>query len=201
MKPGWPHIDTRSFTLLCLLLSSSCTQPTSDSADAFSQTSLPRCTLPKPIIDRTFIVFFDRHRDDLTGRAKTILQELADYAQKQRLYDLQISGYSDASEIKGWDRGIGGRRAAKVREFLKQAGVREDVMTARDVGPSHPLVRTDLGQPEPQNRFVMFRYRGEGSLEEATERKACLDWLQKTYCEAPANKRNQQACSNALRSF
>ena len=203
MKPGWPHFGVRGIAVLNLLLASSCMQPTSESADVFPQTDLPRCALPKPItfIDRSFNVFFDRHRDELTGRAKTILQELADYAQKQRLYDLQISGHSDASEIEGRDRGVGGRRAAKVREFLKQAGVRDDIMTTRDVGPSQPLVPTDPGRPEPQNRFVMFRYRGEGSPERAAERKACLDWLQKTYCEAPANKRNQQACSTALHSL
>jgi outer membrane protein OmpA-like peptidoglycan-associated protein len=201
LKPSRPHTGLRSLALLGSLLSSSCTQPTSESAGAFPQADLPRCALPKPVIDRTFIVFFDRHRDELTGRAKTILQELADYSERERLYDLRIYGHSDASEIKGGDRGVGGRRAAKVRDFLKQAGVRDDIMTTRDVGPNQPLVRTEPGRPEPQNRFVMFRYRGYGSLEQAAERKACLDWLQRTYCEAPANKRTQQACTTALRSL
>ncbi len=203
MKPGWPHIGLRSFALLCLLLSSSCMQPTSESADAFPQADLPRCALAKPIIfiNRSFSVFFDRHHDELTGRAKTILQELAEYAERERLYNLQITGHSDASETEGRDRGVGGRRAARVKEFLKQAGVRDDIMTTRDVGPSQPLVRTDPGRPEPQNRFVTFQYQGEGSLEKAAERKAYLDWLQRTYCKAPANKGNQQACSTALRSL
>ncbi len=155
MKPGRPRVGVRSFALLCLLLSSSCTQPTSERVDPFLQADLPRCTLEKPIImeNRSFSVFFDRHHDELTGRAKTILQELAWYAQRERFYDLQISGHSDASEIKGRDRGVGGRRAASVREFLKQAGVRDDIMITRDVGPSQPLVRTEPGRPEPQNRF------------------------------------------------
>jgi len=114
---------------------------------------------------------------------------------------LDILGHIDASETKGRDRDLGTRRAANVRDFLIQIGISGDIMTTRDFGAKRLLVPTDAGKPEPQNRYVDFRYAGFGSLEQVAAREDCIKWLQNTFCKPLGNARDAEACTNAIKSL
>lgn len=101
-----------------------------------------------------FLVFFDFDSSTITSSASRIIDAAA------RAYlngeDIQIAatGHTDSSGAAGYNQSLSERRAAAVRQALIAAGVSaEDIETAAR-GESDPLVSTDDGVREPQNRRV-----------------------------------------------
>ncbi len=149
------------------------------------------------------MIFFDRGSEGLTDRARPILAELAQHWLKNGGRALTVAGHTDTSETERTHQGLGARRAQTVAAYLAELGIPADRISVGDVGASRPLVRTPIGAPEPQNRFVDFGMSLNGNpvavADAMYQRALCIEWLQKTYCDKSATKAEEGACSNAIR--
>ncbi len=111
-------------------------------------------TAPAREAARTYLVFFDWDRADLTGRARTIIAEAAQATTRVQVTRIEVSGHTDSSGTARYNQGLSVRRAQNVAAELVRLGVPREAITTQGFGESHPLVQTADGVREPQNRRV-----------------------------------------------
>ncbi|MGG5809619.1 OmpA family protein [Falsiroseomonas sp. CW058] len=126
---------------------------------AFGVTPPPPVVPPAPpapavTVARTFLVFFDFDRADLTDRARQIIAEAATNAQRTGTTRIEVSGHADRSGTPQYNQRLSERRAAAVAAELERRGVARSAMVIQAFGESRPLVPTADGVREPQNRRV-----------------------------------------------
>ncbi len=109
---------------------------------------------PAPAPARTYLVFFDWDRYDLTDRAKAIIAEAAQNSTKVQTTRIQVNGYTDTSGTPEYNMGLSIRRANSVKAQLITDGVPANIISIEGFGDTHLLVPTGPGVREPQNRRV-----------------------------------------------
>jgi outer membrane protein OmpA-like peptidoglycan-associated protein len=112
---------------------------------------------PPPAVrndSRTYLVFFDWDRADLTDRARQIIAEAAQATTRVQVTRIQVSGHTDASGTARYNQGLSVRRAQNVAAELVRLGVPRQAITTQGYGSTRPLVPTAAGVREPQNRRV-----------------------------------------------
>ncbi len=111
---------------------------------------------PTPVASasRTYLVFFDWDRADLTTRARAIINEAAQATTKVAVTRIEVAGHTDKSGTARYNQGLSQRRAANVAAELVRLGVPRSAITTQAFGESRPLVQTADGVREPQNRRV-----------------------------------------------
>ncbi len=111
---------------------------------------------PAPVAapSRTYLVFFDWDRADLTARARQIIGEAAANAAKVQVTRIEVNGYTDLSGTAAYNQKLSVRRAESVAAELVRDGIARSEITTQGFGESHPLVPTAKGVREPQNRRV-----------------------------------------------
>ena len=107
-----------------------------------------------PVPARTFLVFFDFDRADLTDRARAIITEAAQNAQRTGSARIEVAGHADRSGAPQYNQRLSERRAQAVAAELERRGIARSAMTIQAFGESRPLVPTADGVREPQNRRV-----------------------------------------------
>jgi outer membrane protein OmpA-like peptidoglycan-associated protein len=107
-----------------------------------------------PAPARTFLVFFDWDRADLTDRARAIIAEAAQNAQRTGSARIEVAGHADRSGTPQYNQRLSERRAQAVAAELERRGVARSAMVIQAFGESRPLVPTADGVREPQNRRV-----------------------------------------------
>jgi outer membrane protein OmpA-like peptidoglycan-associated protein len=107
-----------------------------------------------PAPARTFLVFFDFDRADLTDRARAIIAEAAQNAQRSGSARIEVAGHADRSGTPQYNQRLSERRAQVVAAELERRGVARSAMIIQAFGESRPLVPTADGVREPQNRRV-----------------------------------------------
>jgi outer membrane protein OmpA-like peptidoglycan-associated protein len=107
-----------------------------------------------PAIARTYLVFFDFDRADLTDRARQIIGEAASNSQRAGTTRIEVSGHADRSGTPQYNQRLSMRRADAVAAELERRGVPRSAMAIQAFGESRPLVPTADGVREPQNRRV-----------------------------------------------
>lgn len=112
----------------------------------------PVAAAPAPA--RTFLVFFDWNRDNLTDRARQIIAEAAQASRTQQVTRLEVNGYTDTSGSAQYNMGLSVRRANNVAAELVRLGVPRTAIVARGFGETNLLVPTPDNTREPQNRRV-----------------------------------------------
>jgi outer membrane protein OmpA-like peptidoglycan-associated protein len=103
---------------------------------------------------RTYLVFFDWDRADLTSRAREIITEAAQNSRRMQVTRIEVAGHSDRSGDAAYNQRLSQRRAEAVAGELVRGGVQRDQITVTAFGESRPLVPTADGVREPQNRRV-----------------------------------------------
>ncbi len=111
-------------------------------------------TLPGPPVTRTYLVFFDWDRADLSARARQIVAEAAAASTKVPTTRIDVNGYTDLSGSADYNQRLSVRRAESVESELVRDGVPKDEIVIRGNGENDPLVPTAKGVREPQNRRV-----------------------------------------------
>jgi len=106
-----------------------------------------------PAPARTFLVFFDFDRADLTDRARQIIGEAATNS-RTGTTRIEVSGHADRSGTPQYNQRLSERRAQAVAAELERRGVARSAMSIQAFGESRPLVPTADGVREPQNRRV-----------------------------------------------
>jgi outer membrane protein OmpA-like peptidoglycan-associated protein len=109
---------------------------------------------PEPSVARTYLVFFDWDRADLTDRARQIIGEAAANAQRISATRIEVAGHADRSGTPQYNQRLSQRRAEVVAAELVRQGVSRDEIGVTAFGESRPLVPTADGAREPQNRRV-----------------------------------------------
>ena len=109
---------------------------------------------PAPQVARTYLVFFDFDRADLTDRARQIIAEAAQNSRTAGVTRLEVSGHADRSGTPQYNQRLSERRAQAVAAELERRGVSRSQMVIQAFGESRPLVPTADGVREPQNRRV-----------------------------------------------
>ncbi len=102
---------------------------------------------------RTFLVFFDWSKADLTDRARQIIGEAAS-ARGQGVTRIEVNGFTDRSGSDSFNQGLSERRANAVAAELVRRGVPRNEIVTRGFGEANNLVPTADGVREPQNRRV-----------------------------------------------
>ena len=120
------------------------------------------CPAPAAVAVGPFIVFFDWDKSDITPEAAAILDNAAAAYQQTGSAQVMLAGHADRSGSDQYNVGLSQRRADAVRAYLAGRGVADGAMTTSAFGESKPLVQTEDGVREPQNRRVEITF-GPGS--------------------------------------
>jgi outer membrane protein OmpA-like peptidoglycan-associated protein len=107
-----------------------------------------------PAPARTYLVFFDWDRADLTSRAREIIGEAAQNARRVQSTRIEVAGHADRSGTPQYNQRLSQRRAEAVAAELVSRGVSRNDIGITAFGESRPLVPTADGVREPQNRRV-----------------------------------------------
>jgi len=107
-----------------------------------------------PAPARTYLVFFDWDRANLTDRARQIVAEAAQNSRVANVTRIEVSGHADRSGSPQYNQRLSQRRADAVAAELERQGVPRNAMVIQAFGESRPLVPTADGVREPQNRRV-----------------------------------------------
>jgi outer membrane protein OmpA-like peptidoglycan-associated protein len=108
----------------------------------------------QPAPARTFLVFFDWDRADLTDRARQIIAEAAETSRRVQVTRIEVAGHADRSGSPAYNQRLSQRRADNVAAELVRRGVQRNQISVSAYGESRPLVPTADGVREPQNRRV-----------------------------------------------
>lgn len=114
----------------------------------------PAVAAPAPVPAKTFLVFFDWDKYNLTPRATQIIEQAADYSKTAKVTTLDVNGYTDTSGAAGYNMGLSIRRAKSVAAQLVADGVPANEIEIHGYGETHLLVPTGPAVREPQNRRV-----------------------------------------------
>jgi outer membrane protein OmpA-like peptidoglycan-associated protein len=102
-------------------------------------------------------IFFDWGKGELSSDATAILDGVIE-AYRQAPRPVLLDGHSDRSGPAGSNIASSRRRAFAARDYLVAHGVPADVITVRAYGESAPIIATEDGVREIQNRRVEIRF-------------------------------------------
>ena len=109
---------------------------------------------PAPAIARSYLVFFDWDKVQLTDRARQIVAEAATNSTKVQYTKIEVNGYTDTSGSPKYNMGLSLRRADAVAAELVRNGVPKSAISIQGFGQTRLLVPTADNVREPQNRRV-----------------------------------------------
>jgi outer membrane protein OmpA-like peptidoglycan-associated protein len=112
---------------------------------------------PMPVMDngaKTFLVFFDWDKADLTARSEGIVRDAANYSTSTKYTRIDVDGNTDTTGSAAYNQGLSERRARVVAAELVRDGVPQNAISMHAYGDTHLLVPTGPGVREPQNRRV-----------------------------------------------
>jgi outer membrane protein OmpA-like peptidoglycan-associated protein len=112
---------------------------------------------PTPVADlgaKTFLMFFDRNKADLTARSEAVVKDAANYSTRTQYTSSDVDGDADTSGMPQYNMGLSERRARVVAAELVRDGVPQNAISMHAYGDTKSLVPTGPGVREPQNRRV-----------------------------------------------
>jgi outer membrane protein OmpA-like peptidoglycan-associated protein len=109
---------------------------------------------PPPHVEaqRSFQVFFDFNKSDITAAAAKVIQAASDNVKAGNVTQIVVTGHTDTVGSAQYNQGLSERRAASVKKQLIADGIGADNITTRGVGKTGLLVPTADGVREAQNR-------------------------------------------------
>ncbi len=118
--------------------------------------------LPAPLVAQwgdagPTLIFFDWGKGELSNDSKASLDKVAErYAANPRA--MTVDGHSDKSGASTGNLASSRKRATTVRDYLVAKGVPASAMTLRVYGETWPIIATEDGVREVQNRRVEIRW-------------------------------------------
>jgi OOP family OmpA-OmpF porin len=116
---------------------------------------------PMPVADmgaKTFLVFFDWDKYNLTARSEGIVRDAAAYSTHTQYTRIDVDGNTDTSGTPTYNQGLSERRARTVAAELVRDGVPQATISMHAYGDTKLLVPTGPNTREPQNRRVEIVY-------------------------------------------
>jgi outer membrane protein OmpA-like peptidoglycan-associated protein len=119
----------------------------------------PPVQAPAPA-PKSYLVFFDFNKSDLTPQAVTIVDTAARNAQAGKVTELTVTGHTDTVGSDAYNMRLSRRRAESVAAELEKDGIASSEIQIVAKGKRDLLVPTGDGVREPQNRRVQIVFDG-----------------------------------------
>ncbi len=119
----------------------------------------PPVQAPAPA-PRSYLVFFDFNKSDLTPQATEIVDTAAKNAGPAKVTQLTVTGHTDTVGSDAYNMRLSRRRAESVAAQLEKDGIASSEIEIVAKGKRDLLVPTGDGVREPQNRRVQIVYSG-----------------------------------------
>jgi iron complex outermembrane receptor protein len=135
----------------------------------FEGSSEPQSTAaaytPPPVVapasaPRSYLVFFDFNKSDLTPQAVEIVDTAAKNAGPAKVTQLTVTGHTDTVGSDAYNMRLSRRRAESVAAQLEKDGIPSSEIEIVAKGKRDLLVPTKDGVREPQNRRVQIVFDG-----------------------------------------
>jgi outer membrane protein OmpA-like peptidoglycan-associated protein len=110
--------------------------------------------VPAPSFPRNYIVFFDWNKAEITPEAAAIIRTASSNANGMGVVRLDLTGHADRSGTDAYNLKLSKRRADAVMAMFRDLGFKDNEIVVVAKGEADPLVPTDDGVREPQNRRV-----------------------------------------------
>jgi iron complex outermembrane receptor protein len=109
---------------------------------------------------KSYLVFFDFNKSDLTAQAVEIVNQAASNAGTMKVTRLTVTGHTDTVGSDAYNMRLSRRRAESVAAQLEKDGIPAGEIEIVAKGKRDLLVPTADGVKEPQNRRVQIVYDG-----------------------------------------
>ena len=113
---------------------------------------VPPPAVKAPEAQRSFQVFFDFDKSNITEAAAKVIQAAADAVKAGNVVQITVTGHTDTVGTASYNQGLSERRATAAKRQLVSDGVADGEITTIGVGKTGLLVPTGDGVREPQNR-------------------------------------------------
>jgi iron complex outermembrane receptor protein len=125
----------------------------------------PTAYVPPPVqapapAPKSYLVFFDFNKSDLTPQAVEIVNTAARNAQAGKVTQLTVTGHTDTVGSDAYNMRLSRRRAESVAAQLEKQGIASSEIAIVAKGKRDLLVPTGDGVREPQNRRVQIVFDG-----------------------------------------
>jgi outer membrane protein OmpA-like peptidoglycan-associated protein len=123
----------------------------------------PAAYVPPPVVapapaPKSYLVFFDFNKSDLTPQAVSIVDTAAHNAGPAKVTQLTVTGHTDTVGSDAYNMRLSRRRAESVAAQLEKDGIPSSEIEIVAKGKRDLLVPTGDGVKEPQNRRVQIVY-------------------------------------------
>lgn len=108
---------------------------------------------PAPVM-----IFFDWGKPDIRSDDQAVLDQVASAHRARPGAHLRLAGHTDRSGIAAVNRAAGLKRALAVRAELQKRGIPRNAISVASFGEDQPLVPTEDGVREVQNRRVVIAF-------------------------------------------
>jgi outer membrane protein OmpA-like peptidoglycan-associated protein len=109
---------------------------------------------------KSYLVFFDFNKSDLTPQAVSIVDQAAHNAGPAHVTQMTVTGHTDTVGSDAYNMRLSRRRAESVAAQLEKDGIASSEIQIVAKGKRDLLVPTADGVKEPQNRRVQIVYDG-----------------------------------------
>jgi len=120
----------------------------------------PAAQAVAPAAPKSYLVFFDFNKSDLTSQAQQIVDQAASNAGPAKVTRLTVTGHTDTVGSDAYNMRLSRRRAESVAARLEKDGIASSEIEIVAKGKRDLLVPTADGVREPQNRRVQIVYDG-----------------------------------------
>ena len=104
------------------------------------------------------MIFFDWSKPDIRSDDQAVLDRVYEAFRARPGAHLRIAGHTDRSGSGAANRAAGLKRAQTVRAELEKRGIPRNAMSIASFGEDRPLVATEDGVREVQNRRVVIAF-------------------------------------------
>jgi outer membrane autotransporter protein len=115
---------------------------------------------PPPPPVKTFIVFFDFDKSNLTDKAQEVVQEAVRTAKTNGFVKVLVTGHTDTVGSDSYNQALSIRRAQSVKDEMVHEGLDGNGIAIEGKSFHDPLVPTGPGVREPQNRRAVIDLGG-----------------------------------------
>ena len=118
----------------------------------------PPAVAAMPSVPKSYLVFFDFNKSDLSAQAVAIVNQAAANAGPAKVTQLTVTGHTDTVGSDAYNMRLSRRRAESVAAQLEKDGIPSSEIEIVAKGKRDLLVPTSDGVKEPQNRRVQIVY-------------------------------------------
>ncbi len=114
----------------------------------------------QPKVDISTPILFEIDKTEIRPSSYPVLEEAVKEANENSKATLMIHGYTDNTGTARYNKGLSVRRAAAVKNYLKNKGVKAKQMRAIGHGEQHPAASNKTSEGRAKNRRAVIKLKG-----------------------------------------